>query len=88
MLNRLPLIDTTFTNQNMVLGSTKTIDFKVSDLDGDILYTHLYVYPSFVSLTALATNSYRITISPPLTGFSLVGSHTCEVHTHDSGLTY
>jgi hypothetical protein len=81
----LPEFDNSFAEQTVYLGSTHRFDFGVSDQDGDTVSVYFGVCPDFAAnLQALATDSFRLTISPPLNDFSLVGIQTCEVRVDDS----
>ena len=82
--------------QNVYLGSTTVFDFIVSDYDDPNLYAKTETCPSFannlVSLgsfkstnpQAYSSYKYRLTISPPLTPVSLVGTHNCKISLDDT----
>ena len=81
----LPAFDSYFAEQNVYLGRTIFFDFRVSDIDGGTLYVGFGYCPYFATnLFELSLNTYRITISPLLTDFSLVGTiQICEVTVND-----
>jgi hypothetical protein len=80
--------------QNVHLGSTITFDFTVSDYDDYYLYVNTETCPSFANNlyrlgyanipSSYGSYMYRLTIYPPLTGFSLVGTQSCKISLSDT----
>jgi hypothetical protein len=84
--NIKPIFDVSFTAAyDVYLGKSISIDFTVSDGDHEVLTVNQDAScPIFTTLSNPVINSYRLTVSPSLNGFSLLGPSSCKLILRDS----
>jgi hypothetical protein len=85
LANTLPRFVTTFTTQEIYMGSYLDFYFTVSDSDHNTLtVTKDASCPTFTILYSTSiTNKHRLYISPPLTDFTTLGLNSCKLILND-----